>query len=405
MHDDYSVMIPGGLRLRSVQPVSDSDGTCPLLFDCERSLLLDVPDDLRHVAMALETGDLDEDLLGWLASEDLLTWERQDEPPPGAGPAYGAVGQVDGFGQVLFLGDRTHCNLTLDDEESALATLEAVLRRTGAAPFLSVQLDSEAPVERFELLGRLVAEAARWGRSSAGEVGFELRVAPAAVTPAVARLLAAHPFTVRVELGRVLGGVAPAALRGLARLHEALPERLTVHATLAEGDRLADLWTWASALGLRRLDATPLVRREAEGEDEVALERYRRDLQDLCEAIAGGLEAGRRPALFEPLARVVRRLAVGRPPGPVGGYGCIGLISHGEVLPVFGAAACAEPFAASRAEVAESAVRRVELEVGLHFFARLRDRELLAGMMRSDDPMMPFLELPLQAPPIELKTC
>jgi hypothetical protein len=66
--------IPGALRVRTLHPLIDGDGSCSLIYDLERATVLDVPEELQfHIAPALETGDLDEDLLSWLVSEDLVT--------------------------------------------------------------------------------------------------------------------------------------------------------------------------------------------------------------------------------------------------------------------------------------------------------------------------------------------
>jgi hypothetical protein len=80
--DAVLMSMPGAVRLRSLFPLTEDDGSCPLVYDVERSAVLEVPEDLRlHFAQALETGDPDEDMLGWLMSEDLLT----NELPAGAG--------------------------------------------------------------------------------------------------------------------------------------------------------------------------------------------------------------------------------------------------------------------------------------------------------------------------------
>ncbi len=68
--------MPGALRLRSLYPLTEQDGSCPLVYDAERSAVVAVPEELQlHIAQTLETGNPDEDLLGWLMSADLLTNE------------------------------------------------------------------------------------------------------------------------------------------------------------------------------------------------------------------------------------------------------------------------------------------------------------------------------------------
>jgi len=87
--DAVLMSMPGALRLRSLCPLTEEDGSCPRVYDVERSAVLEVPEDLQlHIAQALETGDPDEDLLGWLMSEDLLTRELPagDGEPSAAEP-------------------------------------------------------------------------------------------------------------------------------------------------------------------------------------------------------------------------------------------------------------------------------------------------------------------------------
>ena len=87
--------MPGALRLRALHPLIEGDGSCNLVYDLERAAVVEVPEDLQfHVAVALETGDLDEDLLGWLMSEDLLTGEGE----------VGWAGIAEGAGQAELAG-------------------------------------------------------------------------------------------------------------------------------------------------------------------------------------------------------------------------------------------------------------------------------------------------------------
>jgi hypothetical protein len=72
-----SLPLPGAARLRNVAPLTAGDGACPLLCDLERGTVVAVPTEFQlHVAQALETGDPDEALLGWLMSAGLWTAEE-----------------------------------------------------------------------------------------------------------------------------------------------------------------------------------------------------------------------------------------------------------------------------------------------------------------------------------------
>src|SRR3954451_21266322 len=85
--------MPGALRLRALHPLIEGDGSCSLVHDLERAAVVEVPEELQfHVAPALETGDLDEALLGWLVNEDLLT----SEGVVGWSGFPGAAGQTEG---------------------------------------------------------------------------------------------------------------------------------------------------------------------------------------------------------------------------------------------------------------------------------------------------------------------
>jgi hypothetical protein len=459
--EPISILIPGGLRLRTAQPLLDRDGSCPLLYDCERSRLVDVPSEFQfHIAVALETGDLDEDLLGWLGREDVLTWERQPdhleldtEPWSEAAELERTDDGDDAFGQVYFAGDRVHCRIGLGCEDAAVATLEAVLRRVQGAAMVALRLTSERPLAELGVLERLVAAAARCGRPSGREICYELAIDPTGVDPAAARLLAEHPFGGRVPLDGPVDRLPPAALRGLDRLLQAIPERLTVQASLGPDQPLTAVWRWASRLRIRHLDAVP----EATVPGDGAQARYKAELLEVSDATFAELETGRLPTLYEPLARVLRKLAAGRPVSALGAAeaGCLGLISHGEVLPlpgglgVLGGFAGEPPAAVPSDDLDEDLddwaagdgfealgatgdrcwsrmlcdcataeddsppapaagrceVRRTEVEVAILLFRRLRDADLVEPITSSSDEPWPALDGLQRAPRVELKTC
>lgn len=448
MVEPVSILMPGGLRLRLVRPLADRDGSYPLLYDFERSHLIAVPDQFRfYVASALETGDLDEDLLAWLAHEDVLTYERRtgegraewDGVESWAGPENAPWDRIDaGFavGQVLFFRDRVHSRLGLDCEATTLADLDALLRQTGGFSALTLELGGEAPVRRFELVRRVVEEAARQARLTAREVTFQLTIDPAAVTPAVAGFLADHRFQVRVALDGASAIAAETRHAGLALLLDRLPERVTVHASLAAGERLADLWRWAKAAGVQRFDATRAYDPRAADltHHEAEVRAFRNDLFDLCEEMYTALEQGRSLPLYEPIARIVRRLIAGRPltAGTVCEDGYLGLVSNGEVVPfcggpysfssapgvdgtVLSCGVCRGPCQCERDASDVAAVggdrrppcefRRAEVEVALLFFGRLREADATCLLGFPADRSGIHLD-PLPGPSfLELKTC
>ena len=440
MANDQSILIPGGLRLRTVRTLTDRDGSCPLLYDLERSRLVDVPAEFQlHLAMALETGDLDEDLLAWLASEDLLTYERQAAWSMGDGWSEAArlepAAEPAEFGEVYFVRDRVHCRIDLDREDDALATLGALLGEPDGAPRLTLELAGTTAVAGAGALRRIVDEAERRGRLTAREIQYDVTVAAEAVDVRLARFLAEHPFRVRVWRPE-----APASerewRRGLGVLLRHLGERVTVCAALGAGDRLADLWEWAKGIGAPRVDATKddgpaRLQADLHGAE---VRRFRHDLFDICDEMFVALELGRVPPLYEPVARGVRRLTAGRPVTPAHGAegSCIGRVSNGQVLPLCaGAVAAPEAFAAAWDETdaticgplcsgcggrdcgagsgrdagRRSAFQRAEVEAAILFYGRLRqaDSALLLGFP-TEGPDVGFDSLPVPRP-VELKTC
>jgi hypothetical protein len=71
-----SLPLPGVSRLRNLVPLWCGKDGCPLLCDVERGTVVAVPLEFQlHLAAALETGDPEEELLGWLMTADLLTTE------------------------------------------------------------------------------------------------------------------------------------------------------------------------------------------------------------------------------------------------------------------------------------------------------------------------------------------
>src|SRR3972149_4128678 len=66
------------LRVRASHPLIDEDGSCPLLYDLERTLVLEVPPEFQQrLAPALESGNFDPGLREWLTSEDVVTAEEK----------------------------------------------------------------------------------------------------------------------------------------------------------------------------------------------------------------------------------------------------------------------------------------------------------------------------------------
>jgi hypothetical protein len=343
----FAISLPGVQRLRAVHPLIDDDGGCSLVYDAERGAALEVPEELRfHVAPALDMGDLDEELLGWLASEDLLTGETFGDWS-GAEPGLADLRGEEMEGWV----DCAPGGRALDDLDLAFRCARGCAR-------IKLHLDWVGMFPAGGLLETLVGEALRRAALAGQEVSFELALDPQQVTPEVARRLAAQPVGVRLRCGEsdlagpptahenrpwllaepavklLLAHLAPgagipaaeapagaatlepcAALEPQATPADFLAPRsprasLTVQCVLDGAARLVELWRWANALGICRLDAIrleePGVSRR--GGASPRLREYRQDLLAIQEEIAGELDAGRLPVELQSFTRIVRAL-------------------------------------------------------------------------------------------------
>src|SRR3954454_20125849 len=121
MLPNTTMPMPGALRLRALHPLIEGDGSCSLIYDLERAAVVEVPEELQfHIAPALETGDLDEGVLGWLTNEDLLTsegsagWTAFTE---GAGAQELAGGWS--MGAIYRLDDELHARIENAREQAA----------------------------------------------------------------------------------------------------------------------------------------------------------------------------------------------------------------------------------------------------------------------------------------------
>lgn len=330
MRDAVLPVLPASRRLRPVQPLYDRDHTCPVVYDLERGMLLEVPVELQaHVAPALEGGDPDDALIAWLADEDLLTAEDRSETAPPDLPWQVPL-PPSGLGGVWLSEDEVHCLPAPGGEDSTLAAFEALLGGTERGSRFVLHLLAAGELARPRALRRTVAGAERLGRRYGRQVALELTTDGAGLGDPMARFLADHDLTVRL-----VGDAVPTIERLLARLGD----RLTLCALLDTGDRLADLWHRAAALGVRRLHATKVVDRPFGGITlvDAELRQYRRDLFAIADETFDALAEGRPPRPFyEPLTRVVRRHLSGRPAafGAGGSAGYYGLLAGGAVFPL-----------------------------------------------------------------------
>lgn len=349
----FGFALPGVSRLRTLQPLIDGDGACSLVYDVERAVVIEVPEELKHYAApALESGNLDEELVGWLTSSDLLTSEDSWEGSgfePGAARLDAAAAVPWGDGDD---GEETHGWIDQQEAGAAIEAMERVWKRALGSPRIRLHLDWAGTFPAESWLEKVVADARRRAATAGREVTFELALAPEQVTPEVARRLAAHPVHVRLRCGECdpLARVGtcqedqpwllaePAVkllLEQEARIRPAdasppppaspphfllplvsaapAPALLTVQCVLDGPARLIELWRWAKAIGVRKLDAIRLeeslpARRSDCAWPAARIREYRQDLYAIHEETCAELEAGGSPVEFQPLIRIVRRL-------------------------------------------------------------------------------------------------
>jgi hypothetical protein len=339
--------MPGALRLRGLHSLIEENGSCSLIYDLERAAVVEVPEDLQfHIAPALETGDLDETVLGWLASEDLLTSEG------GAGwtalAERASAQELNGrwsMGTIYRVDDELHARIEQAREEAALEILGFVLPQSAGAGRVKVHLSWGGGLPSRGALARIVVAASRQAALLHQEIAFDLTLDARAVTPAVADLLAGLAIQVRLLCGSYPARPAGRNAGRRARAWEAEPavrllldrlhERLTVHSVLDQG-RLLDFWEWAKRTGVRHLDAT-ILEDSAVGVDagRGRLREARADLMKVCDEMADSLTAQRLPVDFKPLTRIVDRLMHSEPLdslyGESSGFG--GLMPVADIYP------------------------------------------------------------------------
>jgi hypothetical protein len=340
--------MPGALRLRALHPLIEGDGSCSLIYDLERAAVVEVPEDLQfHIAPALETGDLDESVLGWLANEDLLTSEE--------GAGWNALAEGAGMqelasgwsvGAIYRVDDELHARIEQAREEVALEIIGSVLQQSAGAGLVKLHLSWGGAFPARGVLERIVVEASRRAAPLRQEIAFELTLDAREVTPAVADVLAGLSLQVRLLCGSFPArtedfyadrrGPAWKAEPAVRLLLDRLGERLTVCCVLDRG-RLLDVWEWAKQTGVRHLDAT-ILEDSAVGdgaERPGRLRETRNDLLALCDEMADTLSAQRLPADYKPLTRIVDRLMRSEPLdrlyGERGSFG--GLMPMADVYP------------------------------------------------------------------------
>jgi hypothetical protein len=296
------IPMPGALRLRNIHALEAEDGSCDLIYDLERGMVIEVPIDLQpYLALALDRTEPTEEMLSWLVREDLLSSDRFSE---GAGDEdFALSGSWSGT-----LPDR---EWVLDHltETGAIDFLEGVFRPGGERLPARVRCHWTVGFPGVEALQRIVFEARRLAAESRRAIAFEITLAFAELDEATTRYLAGESFPVRVLAGSLLPAAdrEPAEAPDLAALAVRFGERLTLGVDLERGGRLRDVWRLAGTSGIRHLDVAWAPGTEPKIGAE--LRDLESDVQHIADDICASLQAAdRSPIDFQPLTRLVGRL-------------------------------------------------------------------------------------------------
>ncbi|HXU45719.1 MAG TPA: hypothetical protein VN783_09340 [Thermoanaerobaculia bacterium] len=303
MKNTAKMPMPGALRLRNVHALRAADGSCDLIYDLERGLVLEVPMDLQpHLAFALDRSEPDDELLSFLVREDLLTSDRfaewpDDESPAASGSWWGPKSERE-----------AHLDLDLA-EPDALEALDALFRSGAEGLPVRIRLFwSEGFSGGVESLCRIALEARQRAAANRQPIAFDVVLPLAALEDGAARCLAGEAFFVRLTSGLPAAGSDERAdfERRIGRFAKRFDERLTLRLNLGKGDRLRDVWQIAKAAGLQHLDVD--WEENAEPRSSAELRHLESDLAAISDDIRLALLDHHAPLDFQPLTRVVGRL-------------------------------------------------------------------------------------------------
>lgn len=352
-------VVQAAARVRNLHLLRDPDGSCRAVYDLERTLVLDVPPQLRACFSTQRAAlEANPELRDWLRSEDLLTVDApvvQARTPARALPAVtdvsldlsGACNMSCGY---CFEHD-IHSRTGPMHERTALASLDFAFENAAKSGRLTLHFGSGEPLLQFDMLQRIVAEAERRAARTGVQLGWEITTNATLVTNEIASFLTEHAFNVRVSCDgppaihdefRAMKSGEPSydqVVAGLRRLLDHLPDRLTVNSVLTRRTRLATLWRWATELGVRHYHVIK-VGAYADRDLNLQLEELRNfesDLAAICAEMRATLRSGAVPIDYQPITKVVRRLMIPQPItrfcGVAGSY--LGVAASGDVYPCF----------------------------------------------------------------------
>jgi uncharacterized protein len=346
-------------RLRNLHPLLDENGRCPLVYDLERTFIIEVPGALQtRLGAALAAGDFAPDVGDWLASEDLLTADVLHSLSEGEKPRLPIVTDLSldlsgacNMGCVYCFENDITSRIGPMAEETMTSSLDFLFAKAGNSPRVVLHFGSGEPLLRFSMLQQVVAEAERRAAATGKTVGYELTTNATLVTPEIAAFLRDYGFNVRVSCDGpaavhdrfrpLLGGRSSyeQVKRGLELLCEHLADRLTVNSVISHPTRLSAVWEWAKEMGFRRYHVIKVGTYADRDIDlhHAELREFRVDLLEICDDLFRDLENGRAPIDYQPITKIVRRLMIPEPItrfcGVAGSY--LGVASNGEVYPCF----------------------------------------------------------------------
>jgi hypothetical protein len=315
----FQMPMPWAVRLRALYALRDDDGASRLIYDLERAAIVEVPEELQeYIERALDCGDLDEALLGWLQTEDLLTAEAREGWQAAGLAGWSARSEL---GLYSLLEDQLEAHIDATSEASAEVGLDRALRQAAGAARVTLRLRWSGAVLARKVLEQVVVLGRRRAAASHQEVAFEVVVSAASVDFGLARFLARLPASVELVCGPFPAGgrgnqAGWAAEIAVRTLLPQLGDRLTVHCQVDRSD-LLEVWDWAKRLGIRRLDAAWTDEAQPSPERRALL---RRSLRTVWNEMSADLAGGRVPLDFKPLTRIVTRLMHSEPVDLLSGF-------------------------------------------------------------------------------------
>ena len=330
-------------RTREHHVITGRDGRPELLYDLERTQVFSIaPGGRSDAARAIETSLIDHEVV-----------TSSPRPRPFVPSAQMAVEDVTlDIAGVCNMGC-TYCfEADIGARRGSMtastidATIDLVFSKASDAG-LVVQFASGEALTAFPRVVDAVQKFRRRAELAGVRLSFALTTNATLVTPEVAAFLADHRFKVKVSLdgppeihdgNRPMLGGQPSyqrVMQGLALLADRLPKAaLTLNTVVRPDSSLGLLWDWVRSLPVGAWVTIPVGERLGCALPE-QVERRRRDLERIADEIACAYETGREILEYEPLIKVVRKLAMPAPAvrycGAAGSF--IGVRSDGGVYP------------------------------------------------------------------------